>query len=383
VTDPSMASWTVLSSGVTATPTSEGVQVEVGSGFSGGDIELRTAGLTVEGDTDYRVNIDGRSTDLAMFVAQFGMEAHWRDASDNELRVDQFPYGNFAVSGDWEDLHNNVLTSPSGAVAVDFVLWADAGQASEGDVAEFRHPILTKGSDPVDYFDGDSDDTARWRYEWSGDANDSTSLKFDQDQTELLSSDVDDSAISYTTDLPYNTITVNNPLDVIVDLIEVEDTEEGEQSSVAVTIRSTSSGTTVQCHTSGTVRTNGKGTYTASIMDGTLEVSGDAWTLSQPCTSTPSRVRITAMPAGHHYLGALDTGFALGASDRIAVSDAYVFVLNYDEEKVYRFDLDGGNPMSWSLPGACSDIAIDAEQQHVWVSDYDHEQVHEYEPDGT
>src|SRR5690625_4860878 len=59
-TAPSMASWTVLSSGVTATPTSEGVQVEDGSGFSGGYIELRTDGLTVEGDTDYRVNIDGR-----------------------------------------------------------------------------------------------------------------------------------------------------------------------------------------------------------------------------------------------------------------------------------------------------------------------------------
>src|SRR5699024_4112256 len=85
--------------------------------------------------------------------------------------------------------------------------------------------------------------------------------------------------------------------------------------------------------------------------------SGDAGTLDLPCTAEPSRIRITAMPAGHHYLGALDTGFELGSQDRIAVSDSYVFVLNHDEEKVYRFDLDGGNPTSWSLPGAAVDVA--------------------------
>ena len=383
ITDPFMTSWDVVSDHVTATPTGEGVRVEVGSGFSAGYIELRINGLEVEGGADYRVDVDGRSDGLATFAAQFGMEAHWKDASDSELSVDGFPSAQFLASGEWGGLHNNVLEAPNGAVSVDFILWADASQASEGDVIEFRHPILTRGADPVDFFTGDSDDTGRWKYEWSGVPGESTSLKFDKDQTPTLHSDVDGAAITHTTDVPFNTVTVNNPLDVMVELIEVTDTEEGEQADVAVTIRSTGSGTTVQCVESGTVRTNGKGTYTATIYDGTLEVSGDAWTLSQPCTSTPSRVRITAMPAGHHYLGALDTGFALGASDRIAVSDAYVFVLNYDEEKVYRFDLDGGNPMSWSLPGACSDIAIDAEQQHVWVSDYDHEQVHEYEPDGT
>src|SRR5699024_9373295 len=252
----------------------------------------------------------------------------------------------------------------------------------EGGSAEFRNCILTEGADPVDWLPGDREGPGRWHYEWSGVPGESTSLKFDKDQTPTLHSDVDDAAITHTTDVPFNTVTVENPLDVMVELIDVVDTEDGEESNVAVTIRSTGSGTTVQCHESGTVRTNGKGTYTATINDGTLEVSGDAWTLSQPCTSTPSRVRITALPAGHHYLGALDTGFALGARDRIAVSDSYVFVLNHDEEKVHRFDLDGGNPMSWSLSGACSDIAIDAEQSHVWVSDYDHEQVHEYEPDG-
>src|SRR5699024_10356183 len=114
------------------------------------------------------------------------------------------------------------------------------------------------------------------------------------------------------------------------------------QSSVAVTIRSTGSGTTVQCHTSGTVRTNGKGTYTASIMDGTLEVSGDAWTLSQPCTSTPSRVRITAMPDGHHYLGTIDPGGPVTPEDRIAASDTTLFALSYWDSRLHTIDIATG-----------------------------------------
>src|SRR5699024_9596225 len=85
VTDPFMTSWDVVSDHVTATPTGEGVRVEVGSGFSGGYIELRINGLEVEGGADYRVDVDGRSDGLATIAAQFGMEAHWKDASDSEV----------------------------------------------------------------------------------------------------------------------------------------------------------------------------------------------------------------------------------------------------------------------------------------------------------
>src|SRR5699024_9875489 len=164
------------------------------------------------------------------------------------------------------------------------------------------------------------------------------------------------------------------------ELIDVVDTEDGEETNVAVTIRSTGSGTTVQCAESGTVRTNGGGTYTASIMDGTLEVSGDEWTLSQPCSAELERTRITAMPDDHHYLGALNTGFALGASDRIAVSDAYVFVLNYDEEKVYRFDLDGTNPTSWTLPDVAVDIDRNGDSVYTLHKTGD---VYEWDASGT
>src|SRR5699024_6959714 len=252
-----------------------------------------------------------------------------------------------------------VAVAPEAAVkAVACVAATSFPPPGEGDTVRFRRPILTRGSDPVDFFTGDSDDTARWTYEWSGTPGDSTSLKFDNDLTDLLSTDVDDSAITHTTDVPFNTVTVNNPLDVMVELIEVTEGESGEETSVAVTIRSTGSGTTVQRHTSGTVRTNGKGTYTASIMDGTLEVSGDAWTLSQPCTSTPSRVRITAMPDGHHYLGALNTGFALGAGDQIAVNDDHVFVLDYGNAHIYAYDLGGASETDWSLPESVMDIAV-------------------------
>src|SRR5699024_2154902 len=122
---------------------------------------------------------------------------------------------------------------------------------------------------------------------------------------------------------------------------------------------SSETGTRLETH-DGTMRTDSTGSYTVTIDSDNREVvvSGTGWTIRADGNCAPQSMRFTAMPAGHHYLGALDTGFALGASDRIAVSDSYVFVLNYDEEKVYRFDLDGGNPTSWSLP----DVAVDIDR---------------------
>src|SRR5699024_5412142 len=301
------------------------------------------AGQTVHAGIDFRTN-DFSAVPLALFFVD-----------SNEQLVDSHSVSVFA-DGSWQHVALSGVV-PAGADGL-YVVPTVLTSMGEGGSAEFRNCILTEGADPVDFFTGDSVDTGRWHYEWSGVPGESTSLKFDKDQTPTLHSDVDDAAITHTTDVPFNTVTVENPLDVMVELIDVVDTEDGEETSVAVTIRSTGSGTTVQCAESGTVRTNGGGTYTASIMDGTLEVSGDAWTLDQPCTAEPSRIRITAMPAGHHYLGALDTGFELGPRDRIAVSDAYVFVLHYDEETVYRFDLDGGNETSWSLSSTAVDIAV-------------------------
>src|SRR5699024_12836175 len=98
------------------------------------------------------------------------MEAHWKDASDSELSVDGFPSAQFLASGEWGGLHNNVLEAPNGAVGVDFILWADASQASEGDVIECRHPILTEGADQGDVFTGDSDDTGARHSQRSGPA---------------------------------------------------------------------------------------------------------------------------------------------------------------------------------------------------------------------
>src|SRR5699024_11085092 len=102
-----------------------------------------------------------------------------------------------------------VAVAPEAAVkAVACVAATSFPPPGEGDTVRFRHPILTRGPDPVDFFTGDSYDTGRWHYEWSGPPGESTSLKFDKDQTPTLHSDVDDAAITHTTDVPFNTVTV-------------------------------------------------------------------------------------------------------------------------------------------------------------------------------
>src|SRR5699024_3191383 len=178
--------------------------------------------------------------------------------------------------------------------------------------------------------------------------------------------------------VPFNTVTVNNPADVMVELQDYDD--DADEWNTTVTIRSTGSGTTVQCHTSGTVRTNGKGTYTASIMDGTLDISGDAWSLEQDCTANPSRVLIRSNPSGHHFLGSFEP-WPLSSRDRIAVSDEHVFILNHDEEKIYRFSLDGDSETDWNLPDTCADIATYGNVlyvlQELWGT------VYRYDSDGN
>src|SRR5699024_8431381 len=81
--------------------------------------------------------------------------------------------------------------APAGTVAARIAVYA-SNLTPNGTSYWFRRPILTRGADPVDFFTGDSDDTGRWTYEWSGTPNESTSLKFDNDQTPTLHSDVDD-----------------------------------------------------------------------------------------------------------------------------------------------------------------------------------------------
>src|SRR5699024_7522253 len=263
ITDPFMASATAISDGVTLTPSGDGIGLGIGPDVERGTAKFSLAeDVPVSGDGVHRLTLEARARGLR----QFRITMNWKSESGAGMGgVTSAP---LVLDGpDWERVPDTWYPI-GGAAFVDIEIGVDAWEMSQRERIDIRHPILTRGADLVDFFTGDSDDTGRWHYEWSGTRGESTSLKFDKDQTPTLHSDVDDAAITHTTDVPFNTVTVENPADVMVELIEVTEVEGGEETNVAVTIRSTGSGTTVQCHTSGTVRTNGGGTYTASVMDG-------------------------------------------------------------------------------------------------------------------
>src|SRR5699024_2689401 len=126
---------------------------------------------------------------------------------------------------------------------------------------------------------------------------------------------------------------------------------------------------------------NGVGTYTASIIDGTLEVSGDAWTLSRDCSSTPSRVRITALPAGHHYLGTIDPGGPVAPEDRIAASATTLYAMDYWDGRIHPIDIATGvEGQFWEAPDTPVDIAVSSLGVFVLCKDAN---VYRYDTSGT
>src|SRR5699024_7772600 len=215
----------------------------------------------------------------------------------------------------------------------------DFSTVTEGDQFWIGEPIVVEGRTAVPFFTGDSENSARWLYEWSGEPGESTSLKYDNDQQLTLTTIVDDATLelSEPTELPFNTVEVSDPHNVVLELLEVND----DTYETCATITSSETGTRLETH-DGTMRTDSTGSYTVTIDSETREVvvSGTGWTIRADGNCVPQSMRFTAQPDGYQDRGIADIDYRLGPDDKIACTSDKLFILDRVNDRIVRVDAE-------------------------------------------
>src|SRR5699024_1495091 len=125
----------------------------------------------------------GRITKIAVDDWQWiriRYDVEWFDENDESLRFDVAYKPNnkyFGGPGSLQAPDDAVYAVISMGVS-GFREPGDFSTVTEGDQFWIGEPIVVEGRTAVPFFTGDSENSARWLYEWSGEPGESTSLKY-------------------------------------------------------------------------------------------------------------------------------------------------------------------------------------------------------------
>lgn len=152
-------------------------------------------------------------------------------------------------------------------------------------------------------------------------------------------------------------------------------------SAVVASVQIDASKVTLTTST-GSVQAAGGGTFSLVLAQGTATAtgSGSAWTLSKPFTGTPTKVKFAALGGSASQSATWST---TGKSFAVAVdSSGNVFVADYDNSLVRKYNSSGTQTASWSTTGKPTGIGVDS-SGNVYVADSTNKLVRKFNSAGT
>lgn len=192
------------------------------------------------------------------------------------------------------------------------------------------------------------------------------------------SSTTEGASLTRTTTSPIQRVTVDDPqsLGLLLASADFEDVVSVTSLPDSTTLYATGG--------SGDVATTGTGSYTVSIVDNVVTVTGDdGWTLQIDAFSGVGLTTVILLSGGGQFAATGTSFSSVSDPDRIVVAaSGNIYTLDIAGKLVRKFSSAGAALASWSTTGVPNDIGVDS-SENVYVTDQTSNLVRKYNSSGV